>query len=650
MELNIYRTAKLIREFENLLLDLFSKGKINGTVHTCVGQEIIPSVLKDFLIKDDVLFSNHRGHGHYIAATDSIDDLLAEIMGRVSGCSGGYGGSQHLYKENRFYSNGIQGGMAPISVGYSLAKKIQKISGIAIQFIGDGTLGEGLLYESLNCASVYEAPILFILENNRYAQSTSIIQTFRGDLENRIKGFGLNYYNSNIWELDDLKQKLSSAIKNARDFKPTFIEIECYRLNSHSKGDDNRDSLEIDSFREIDPINLFEKQNPDLIKNISEEIKNRLNEALEKAENSPVLINSKVDSFISENESEFNLLTDTNSKRVNEQIYDGLKLFFEKNPSSLMLGEDIEYKSEFTSKGYGGAFKVTNDLSSIFPNVHNSPISESAIVGISIGAALGGTTSIVEIMFGDFMTLTLDQIYQHASKFLRMYGKDLRLPVVIRTPMGGGRGYGPTHSQSIEKFFLGIPGIHVVAINYRIDVTKFYQNLLFGINTPHLIIENKIDYTKRGDSIKINTHEYFVTDSLYPTLFIKPKHFEPKLTILCYGGVLSSVEDAAMDLFIKDEIPVEIICFSLISTIDYPTLQKSCKKTNKILIVEEGPSYAAFGSELISTLVERNNYLKKVVRIGNNSVIPSSYSAEINLLPTSENIRSTIKKIINHDQ
>lgn len=192
MTIEKYRKAKLIREFEQLLLKLFGQGKLNGTVHTCVGQELVPVLLSAFIREEDTFFSNHRGHGHYIAKTDDVKGLLAEVMGRTTGCSGGFGGSQHLYKEKSFYSNGIQGGMAPIAAGYAFSRKISGKEGISVLFLGDGTLGEGTLYEAMNCAAIYQLPILFVLEHNGYAQSTCSKQTFAGTAKNRFEGFGLS--------------------------------------------------------------------------------------------------------------------------------------------------------------------------------------------------------------------------------------------------------------------------------------------------------------------------------------------------------------------------------------------------------------------------------------------------------------------------
>ena len=184
-ETRLMEKALGIRLFEQRLLQLFSEGKLFGTVHTCIGQEWTGVALAEHLREDDVIFSNHRCHGHYLARTGNYAGLFAEIMGREAGICRGRGGSQHICDTNVF-SNGIQGGIVPVASGIALAKPI-KTAWISVVFIGDGTLGEGVVYESLNIASIWNLPLLVVLENNMYAQSTSQKQTLSGDIEARAQ-------------------------------------------------------------------------------------------------------------------------------------------------------------------------------------------------------------------------------------------------------------------------------------------------------------------------------------------------------------------------------------------------------------------------------------------------------------------------------
>lgn len=647
MKIDIYKKAIIIREFESLLLELFSQGKLNGTVHTCVGQELIPVIISEYIQSDDVFFSNHRGHGHYIVKTNNVKELLAEIMGYSSGCSRGFGGSQHLFSHKSFYSNGIQGGMTPIAAGYSYSlDKRNSTEPIAIVFIGDGTLGEGILYEASNLASIYKCPLLIVIENNGYAQSTSIKQTFSGDIQKRFEGFGFKYNKANIWELEEFSNTANEIIKYVRNNRlPAILEIDCYRLNSHSKGDDNRNLEEITFYREKDPINLFEKSNPDISAEIKGQIKRELESYVSEIQNEQLLNVILETQKIKNNERLFELAKDVSREaRVNEQIYAAFKDYFKEDPDIMMFGEDIEAITKYTNKEYGGAFKVTKDLSIIFPGrINNTPISEAGITGFAIGAALEGRKMIIEIMFGDFTTLILDQLLQHASKFTNMYGIEIRLPLLIRTPMGGKRGYGPTHSQSLEKIFLGIKGLTVIALNFRVNVYDIYTKLLQQLESPTLVIENKVDYTRKLVS-SIKTHEYYLTKEDFPTLKVTPKKIPSQLTVFCYGGSLEEVELAAEFLYLEYEIAVEIICPILIYPINIYPIMHSIDKTKKLITVEEGSSFSGLGSEIVAQLKTLGKEFELLGQLSNEDVIPSSYSAELNLLPNKEKVINLILK------
>jgi 2-oxoisovalerate dehydrogenase E1 component len=173
------KEALLIRCVEEKFLELFSQGRLNGTVHTSVGQEFSAVAFAGQLKKTDFVFSNHRCHGHYISFTGDVEGLIAELMGKQSGTCGGVGSSQHLCNHN-FFSNGIQGGIVPVAAGYALANKLRKNNNIGIVFIGDGTLGEGALYESMNIISKWQIPLMIVCENNSYAQSIWNFNITRG--------------------------------------------------------------------------------------------------------------------------------------------------------------------------------------------------------------------------------------------------------------------------------------------------------------------------------------------------------------------------------------------------------------------------------------------------------------------------------------
>lgn len=286
VEDRIIQKAILIRKLEEKLLELFSKGELYGTVHTCIGQEFSGIIVSEFLQQGDTIFSNHRCHGHFLSATNDVKGLIAEIYGKETGVCAGRGGSQHLYKEG-FYSNGIQGGMVPISAGFALAKKLSNLHNISIVFIGDGTLGEGVLYEVLNIASKWNLPLLFVLENNLYAQSTHQSETLAGSICSRALAFDINTIVGNTRNWKDLYFKAEEAVKYVREnSKPLLFQIDTYRLKAHSKGDDNRDQNEIKHFEDIDPLNYIFKKNSLSVKKWLGEAEEIVNSAVEFAKSS----------------------------------------------------------------------------------------------------------------------------------------------------------------------------------------------------------------------------------------------------------------------------------------------------------------------------------------------------------------------------
>jgi pyruvate dehydrogenase E1 component alpha subunit len=234
----------LIRHFELALLDLFGKGALNGTTHTCLGQEYIPVALRTLLREDDFVFSNHRGHGHLLARYPEPHGLLAEIMGREGALCGGVGGSQHIYHE-RFLSTGVQGESLPVAVGVGLRLKRTGHGALACVYIGDGTLGEGAVYEALNMARLWRVPVLVVVENNGIAQSTPTSRQMSGTVAGRAAAFGIGYHRITTVDLAWIRDELGPLVTSVRQNSgPLIVEFMTSRIGPHSKGDDSRPAAE----------------------------------------------------------------------------------------------------------------------------------------------------------------------------------------------------------------------------------------------------------------------------------------------------------------------------------------------------------------------------------------------------------------------
>ncbi|MFD4208322.1 thiamine pyrophosphate-dependent dehydrogenase E1 component subunit alpha [Micromonospora tulbaghiae] len=229
----------LIRHFERSLLDLFAAGEVSGTTHTCLGQEYIPVALQT-LTTPAFVFSNHRGHGHYLAQFGDPAGLLAEILGREGAVCGGYGGSQHLYREG-FCSTGVQGESVPAALGVALHLRRTGKPGLVVAYIGDGTWGQGVVYEALNMAQLWSAPLLLAVENNGIAQSTPTERAMAGSIAGRAAAFGVRYEGVESTCIPTIRRQLAGALAETRcGAGPLVIEFRTERLGPHSKGDDFR--------------------------------------------------------------------------------------------------------------------------------------------------------------------------------------------------------------------------------------------------------------------------------------------------------------------------------------------------------------------------------------------------------------------------
>jgi pyruvate/2-oxoglutarate/acetoin dehydrogenase E1 component len=305
----------------------------------------------------------------------------------------------------------------------------------------------------------------------------------------------------------------------------------------------------------------------------------------------------------------------------------------ETDESVYVLGEDI-------LDPYGGAFKVTRGLSTKFPKrVLTTPISEAAIVGVANGMALRGLRPVVEIMFGDFVTLIVDQLVNHASKFRWMYNDQVRVPVVVRVPMGGRRGYGPTHSQSLEKIFLGVPGLKVVAPNTLGDPAGLLAASIAD-DDPVLFVEHKLLYTRslleagKGDLIDFQVES---TEGAFPAFTLHSAD-NTQLSIACYGYNFELARAAALTLLMEYEIFVEIVLFSQLSPFDLGALFTSLKRTRNLLTVEEGTLSLGWGAETVARAIEEMDGIRVRRVAALDLPVANAKSLEDAILPSVQDI------------
>ena len=564
-------------------------------------------------LERDVVFSSHRCHGHFLAYGGDATALVAEIMGRATGVCGGIGGSQHLHHRS-FYTSGVQGGIVPLAVGAALAERRRGSGAVAAVFLGDGTLGEGVVYESLNIASLWSAPVLFVLEDNRYAQSTPREVAVAGSMRDRPAAFGVDSDAVETNDVEELLPILADRVGRVRETgRPFFQVIHTYRLAPHSKGDDDRDRSEIERWRERDPIRILAARLADDERRwVTAAVEEEIRSAIAGAEAAAWPVGDDLPELIPRNATRIpgdlawrlHAEPDPGSGEVivARELNAALHRLLADDPRVVVLGEDL-------ADPYGGAFKITRGLTTRFGDrVRSTPISEAAIVGVANGMALRGLRPVAEIMFGDFIALAADQIVNHAAKFEGMYHGQARCPVTLRTPVGGRRGYGPTHSQSLESLFFTVPGLEIVAPSPFHPVGELLANAVRS-ERPTLFLENKLMYARAvrlpDEAGRVGPFATRPGRGLYPTVHLSIDGFRTAdLVLIAYGGSAELAAEAALHLLIEDEVACDLLVPSQVAPLPLDDLLGPVLAAGRALVVEEGVKAWGWGAEVAAALYE----------------------------------------------
>jgi pyruvate/2-oxoglutarate/acetoin dehydrogenase E1 component len=330
-----------------------------------------------------------------------------------------------------------------------------------------------------------------------------------------------------------------------------------------------------------------------------------------------------------------------------ESINNSLHQMLGNDPNIIMIGEDL-------LDPYGGAFKVSKGLSVKYPNqIISTPISEQAIIGSAIGMSMCNIKPIVEIMFGDFLTLCVDQIVNHATKYNWMYNGQISIPIVIRTPMGGGRGYGPTHSQSLESMFMSISGLSIISPSIFHNPGEMLAKCVIHEEHPCLFIEHKASYPKdlvTGGRYKDFCIQKITSKSNYEDILLSLYPNEKSdILIITYGSMSELAVESARQVFLNDEILVDILVVGSVRPLNKELIVSHARKIGRILVLEEGNKVGGWGAEVSSVIHEKifTSLESPVQRIGAmDCSIPSCMPMESEVLPTVEKIRKMIKKLL----
>ena len=599
---DLLKTMCVIREFENHLSVAFQEGELpTEAIHLSIGQEAVAAGVCMNLRDSDYLNTTHRGHGHIIAKGADLNRMMAELYGKADGLCAGKGGSMHVTDGNRgvLGANGIVGAGYLLAMGAGITIKHQQRDDISVVIAGDGSVNQGMFHEAMNMMAVYGLPVLVVVENNLYGEFTHV-ENHSGVPEMFVRA---QAYNIESVRLDgnnvrDVYEKVGKIISDMRkDGNPRMVELMTYRWHGHMEGDQElyRDESEKTKYREQDPIprliqemiennSATESEIEAIKKAAADDVKNAVEFAI-KADQ-PILSALMTDVYTPENKTYFKgeiNLSGQKDASMAQAINEAIAEEMARDDSVFLWGEDVTL---------GGYFNVTDGLVDRFgkQRIIDTPISEYGIVGGAVGAAMTGMRPVAEILFADFLTCCMDPILNQAAKLRYMTGGQVSIPMTIRTPLGSGIGMAAQHSQSMEKFFFGVPGLMVVAPSDPFTAKGLLKSAI-RLNNPVIMFEHKLMYAEAG---KIPDTEY--TLPLGKALI---RRRGEDVTIVTHMlGVGVSME--AAEILRADGISVEVVDLCTLYPMDSTTILNSVKKTGRLVTVEEGPYTGGIGSEVIT--------------------------------------------------
>jgi 2-oxoisovalerate dehydrogenase E1 component len=605
-KIEMLRRMSLIRAFEEELSAAFADGLIpSEALHLSIGQEAC-AVGGCFALKGgDYMSTTHRGHGHMIAMGAGVKEMAAEILGKSTGLCGGLGGAMHVTDATvgALGANGIVGASSLIAIGAALSSQKRASDQVSLAFMGDGATAQGMFHEAINFAAVFDLPVIFFVENNQYAEFTPMAGHTKFDkISDRAKGYGvpgLTVDGNDVWEV---MQAVKEAAERARRGEgPTLIEGVTYRWSGHSEGDSvsYRSKEEIETWKNRDPIQRWREQlseegilTSERWQQIQQEVTETIHQAFEFAHSSPEPDMDKAIKNVFAPEprhlySDEKKVSTERELTVSAAINEALAEEMARDDRVYLIGEDVRL---------GGYFVVTQGLVDEFGpgRVIDTPISEYAIVGSCVGAAMTGMRPVAEIEFADFITCCMDPLVNQAAKLRFMSGGQYQLPLVVRCPAGGGIGMAAQHSQSLEAWLLHIPGLIIIAPGTAHDAKGLLKSAIRS-NNPVLFFENKLLYFESG---LVPEEDYLV-----PIGKAEVKQEGEDVTLVAVGAMLGPALEASRTIS-KEGIQVEVVDPRTLSPCDWKTIADSVRKTGRAVIVEAGPLTGGFGAECSARITE----------------------------------------------
>ena len=631
--LDLYKNLLKPRLVEEKMLIRLRQGKISKWF-SGIGQEAISVGCTAAMKSQEVVFPMHRNLGVFTTRNVPLERLFCQWQGKMLGFTKGRDRSFHFGAMDYNIVGMIShlGPQLSLSSGVALAHTLKEEQNCSLVFTGEGGTSQGEFHEALNVASVWQLPVIFVIENNGYGLSTPVSEQYRCEkLSDRGVGYGMRAMTidgNNVLEVYNTISKLTEEIR--KNPEPILVECQTFRMRGHEEASGVKYVPKelMEEWAQKDPLKNFETYlleqgllTESTIAQLTKEIKQEINDALEIADNEPkvnvethyelmdVFANHKSVDTTPKNKS-------ISEKRFVDAISDGLNLAMEHHEDLVLMGQDIA--------DYGGVFKITDGFLEKYgrQRVRNTPLCESAILGIALGLSIKGIKSMVEMQFADFVTCGFNQIVNNHAKAHYRWGQ--KSNTVIRMPAGAGVAAGPYHSQTNEAWFTHTPGLKVVFPSSPYDA-KGMLLAAFEDPNPVLFFEHKALYRSLSEEIP---------DGYYTVALGKAKVVRPgqDVSIITYGMGVHWAKEIVAEL----EADAEILDLRTLSPLDWEAIEDSVMRTGKVLVLHEDIMQGGIGAD-ISAYINEHLFQQldaPVMRCASlNTPVPFDAELEKNFLP-----------------
>jgi 2-oxoisovalerate dehydrogenase E1 component len=643
----MYRRMLVIRGFEERVAALYRDGEVPGFVHLSIGQEAAAVGACWPLGRGDVVTSTHRGHGHCLAKGMAPLAMFAELMGKEDGTNGGRGGSMHVADPalGVFGANGIVAAGLPIAAGAATAAQLRGDGSVAVAFFGDGAVAQGAFHEAVNLAAIWALPVVFFCENNGYAEFSAASAQHAAPLERRAAGYGIDYVAVDGNDVVATAVAMRSVVARARaGCGPALVEAATYRWHGHYEGDPQR-------YRSADEVREWEQRDPlavhadrlrasgvhdDEIASVETSVARDLDDAVAAARRlAPPRALTLTDFVVRPRPATAEPPAPPEGAplfRTMDAVRAALEDSLERDERVFLAGIDI---------GAGGnVFGLTRGLRERFgERVRDTPISETAIVGLGVGAAMAGMRPVVEVMYLDFVGVCLDQLLNQAAKLPFMTGGRAQMGLTVRTQFGAGRSSGSQHSQSLEALLAHIPGLTVVMPSTPSDTYGLLRAAIEDPN-PVVFIEHRLLYGMKGPQPP--------ADHLVPigrSAVVRPG---TDVTVVSVSRMVHEALAAASALA-DDGVSVEVIDLRTVAPLDMGPVLASVHKTGRLVVAHEAVVPFGIGAEVAATVAREAfwDLDAPIERVGAAST-PPPYAPELERvwLPDRDDIAAAVRRVV----